>query len=289
MATQAQGGDGGISRFRWETTSNLSSRGQSGASAPTMTASEDRAEVPSLPNHADARSAMASTTLMDVRAFVDGFRSSLRLTRARRRFRAAAYINSPTVSLDAELGSGVGIASGVVVNSGVVIGAHTYVNRGSLLTSGTIGQFCSIAHYVHIGPELHPLRHLSTSPNLYSPDRSILGASVRIDEIPAPPVIGNDVLIGAGAVVQQRVCIGDGAIVAAGAVVTDDVPPYAIVAGVKARVIGFRFGPATIERLLQDPWWEWGEDRHVELRRLVEAGEGWERLFLDGRDHRGRR
>ncbi len=72
-----------------------------------------------------------------------------------------------------------------------------------------------------------------------------------------PTIIGNDVLIMYNAMVLSGVTIGDGAIVGAGAVVTKDVPPYAIVAGNPARVIKYRFSEEQIKALLQIRWWNW--------------------------------
>ena len=79
-------------------------------------------------------------------------------------------------------------------------------------------------------------------------------------------VIGNDVWIGYEAVVMAGVHIGDGAVVAARAVVTRDVPPYAIVGGVPARIIRMRFDERTIARLLETAWWDWPADR---IRRAI--------------------
>ncbi|MGW8281549.1 CatB-related O-acetyltransferase (plasmid) [Sphingomonas aurantiaca] len=80
-----------------------------------------------------------------------------------------------------------------------------------------------------------------------------------------PPVeavtIGSDVWIGTRALILSGVTIGDGAVVAAGAVVTRDVAPYAVVGGVPARVIRHRFDPDTIARLQAVAWWHWDHDR----------------------------
>ena len=74
--------------------------------------------------------------------------------------------------------------------------------------------------------------------------------------------IGNDVWIGEHATIKAGVKIGDGAIVASGAVVTKDVPPYAIVGGVPARLIRMRFGEDTVKRLLASRWWRYS---HTQL------------------------
>jgi acetyltransferase-like isoleucine patch superfamily enzyme len=76
-----------------------------------------------------------------------------------------------------------------------------------------------------------------------------------------PVVIGNDVWVGAGAIILSGVSIGDGAIVAAGAVVTKDVPPYAIVGGNPAKLIRYRFSEDQIAKLLSISWWNWSEDK----------------------------
>lgn len=80
--------------------------------------------------------------------------------------------------------------------------------------------------------------------------------------------IGNDVWIGYEAVILSGVTIGDGAIVGARAVVTKDVPPYTIVAGVPARPIRKRFDEETIAKLQALRWWDWDEER---LKRCIPA------------------
>lgn len=81
--------------------------------------------------------------------------------------------------------------------------------------------------------------------------------------------IGNDVWIGAEAMILSGVTIGDGAIIAARAVVTRDVPAYAIVAGVPARKVGQRFDDAVIARLLAIRWWDWDEARIIAAGPLL--------------------
>lgn len=75
-----------------------------------------------------------------------------------------------------------------------------------------------------------------------------------------PVIIGNDVWIGDGAWIKNGVKIGDGAIIGARAVVTRDVPPYAVVAKSPARVIDYRFDADTIQTLLASKWWDLPDD-----------------------------
>jgi virginiamycin A acetyltransferase len=80
-----------------------------------------------------------------------------------------------------------------------------------------------------------------------------------------PTIIGNDVLITYNAMVLSGVTIGDGAIIGAGAVVTKNVPPYAIVAGNPARVIRYRFSDEQIKALLKIRWWDWSDQKIKEF------------------------
>jgi tetrahydrodipicolinate N-succinyltransferase len=83
-----------------------------------------------------------------------------------------------------------------------------------------------------------------------------------------PPVdVGHDVWIGARAIVLDGVKVGDGAVIAAGAVVTKDVPPYAIVGGVPARVLRFRMTASQSEVMRELAWWNWP---HSVLRDVSE-------------------
>ena len=123
-----------------------------------------------------------------------------------------------------------------------------------------IGKFCSIANDVKIGTTQHPTGWLSTHlfqyghPNIFQPLPEYQPLTFACSSLPC--VIGNDVWIGTNAIIMDGIHIGDGAIVAAGAIVTKDVPPYAIVGGVPARLIRYRFDDKTIERLLKVRWWD---------------------------------
>lgn len=165
---------------------------------------------------------------------------------------------------------------------GSQIGQRSYFGEHTLVIHAEIGSYCSIAPHVIIGGGVHPVDRVSTSPFTYG---SATGLAVRA--LPPPPdfaenpktVIGHDVWIGYAAVILPGVRIGDGAVVAAGAVVSRDVPPYAIVAGVPARLQRLRFSPEEIAWLQQTEWWRWPEQKlqqwlpyfssPAELRRAV--------------------
>lgn len=131
--------------------------------------------------------------------------------------------------------------------------------------NGTIGKFCSIGKRVILGHGEHPTNYLSTSPYFYltcmnwQKDKNRLHDEFVTDKI-KPIHIGNDVWIGDGVFIKNGVTVGDGAIIGARAVVTKDVPPYAIVVGTPARVLRYRFDEKTIEKLLKLKWWDLDDD-----------------------------
>ncbi|QNK60477.1 CatB-related O-acetyltransferase [Paenibacillus sp. PAMC21692] len=132
-----------------------------------------------------------------------------------------------------------------------------------------IGSFCSINKTAYAGAN-HPVNKITSSPFFYSPNtrKWFWGNYVGFmdpEDMPnfheiaknSPITIGHDVWIAAHAVILSSVKIGNGAIIAAGAVVTKDVPDYAIVAGVPAKVIKYRFSPEEIKMLQEIKWWDW--------------------------------
>lgn len=146
----------------------------------------------------------------------------------------------------------------------VVIGAYSYIQpRCELSGEVLIGRYCSIAEELVCNPPQHPVNWLSTSPVQYQrrqfdwylpANQKFRKKDVYLDRV-RKVTIGNDVWIGRGVTIMQGVTVGHGAIIASRAVVTHDVPPYAIIGGVPARLIKYRFHENLIGRLLDSEWW----------------------------------
>ena len=139
-----------------------------------------------------------------------------------------------------------------------------------------IGKYCAIAtgtRFLMAGAD-HPTMGVSTFPfTMFGGEWAertldiVTGMLSRGDT-----VVGNDVWFGHRATVMPGVRIGDGAIIAAGAVVTADVPPYTIVGGNPARPIRQRFDDADVDRLLRAAWWDWPTKLVTEHARTIMAG-----------------
>lgn len=152
----------------------------------------------------------------------------------------------------------------------IAIGRYSFLRSGRIRYIDTIGRYTSIGPDVTIGEGEHPVTWLTSSPAVhdakrfryYPPEADSKPRTIKRHEGNIDPktmqnaTIGNDVWIGANALIRRGVTIGDGAIVAAGAFVNKDVEPYTIVGGLPAKVIGKRFSDEIIERLLELKWWE---------------------------------
>jgi len=153
-----------------------------------------------------------------------------------------------------------------VINS--VLGDHTFVQKDSIIINADVGKFCSIASGVSISLGKHPTTLVSSHPAFYSATQPLAKTFSREDRynpFAERVVIGNDVWIGQGAMIMDGVVIGNGAVVGAGALVTKNVPDYAIVGGVPAKTIRYRFSEEICKKLLEVKWWDMSDD---ELKRL---------------------
>ena len=134
------------------------------------------------------------------------------------------------------------------------IGNFSYTGINTIINFSKIGKFCSIARNVDIGGFNHDYDKVTTMPIFRL--NNLLGGGVTPDE-DTYCTIGNDVWIAAGVNILHSVRIGDGAIIGAGAVVTKDVEPYSIYAGVPAKKIKQRFSDEIVADLLEIKWWNW--------------------------------
>ena len=138
-----------------------------------------------------------------------------------------------------------------------IIGMFTYAGINLTMNWTKIGRFCSIGRNVDIGGFDHDYHKITTMPPFRWNQMCQGGGKIPEKESHDYCIIGNDVWIAAGAQVLHKANIGDGAIIGGGAVVTHDIPPYAIAVGVPAKIIGYRFDEKYIENLLEIKWWNW--------------------------------
>lgn len=173
--------------------------------------------------------------------------------------------NFSFVSANAEVDKSAYIYRGVKAKR-AKIGAYSYIAANTDIENAEIGKFCSIADHCRIGMSSHSMQCISTSPIFTQKINALQECWVETEVFTHKSedervFIGNDVWIGSHVLVKGGVHIENGACVAAGAVVVKDVPPYAIVGGVPAKVIRFRFPPEIIQRLLELEWWNWDDKK----------------------------
>lgn len=129
-----------------------------------------------------------------------------------------------------------------------------------------VGRYCSIGRRVSWGAGMHSMTGISTAPILRGGGKVYTGEQqIRAGIVPRRPTQGpnaltiseNDVWVGDGAIILPGVRIGTGAVIGANAVVTGDVEPYAIVAGVSAKPLRQRFAPFVVDQLFETRWWDY--------------------------------
>ena len=173
------------------------------------------------------------------------------------------FIHPDCEITNAQFGQYVEVGKGArVLNS--IIGDYSYCDRYADIANAHIGKFANIASFSRIGPTDHP-KHLASLHHFHY--RSSYYFDGRADDsdffthrASRVVTIGHDTWIGHGAIIRPEITIGNGAVVAAGAVVTHDVAPYEIVAGVPARPINRRFDTTIADRLQALAWWDWDHD-----------------------------
>lgn len=148
------------------------------------------------------------------------------------------------------------------------LGDYSYIGEHCEVADADIGKFCAIANMVRIGAPNHPMQRPSQHRFTYVPEYYQAHA-LRDDDFfaarrDARIIIGHDVWIGHGAILLPGVKIGDGAVIAAGAVVSKNVPPYSIIGGVPAKVIRKRFPDEIAEKLIAIAWWDWPQEQLFE-------------------------
>lgn len=175
-------------------------------------------------------------------------------------------IGSGTFIWNSDISRDVSIAEHCKIRGCKITGKVTVGKRTSLwgpdisiygVVNGVdIGRYCSVGQ----GVLIYEYNHKTHSPSSYFVNQNIFSGSMRDDITSKGKVsIGNDVWIGARAIVLSGISVGDGAIIGAGSVVAHDILPYSIVAGNPAKVIGYRFEQVVVDALLILKWWDYPE------------------------------
>lgn len=173
------------------------------------------------------------------------------------------FIHESCEIVNSEFGRFVEIGKGSRVQNST-LGDYSYCDRCADIANAEVGKFANIASFARIGPTDHPMQLAALHHFHYR-------SAAYWDDVEDDPTffahrasrrafIGHDTWIGHGAVIKPEVTIGHGAVVASSAVVTKDVAPYTIVAGIPAKPIRARFPRAIADKVMEMAWWDWDHD-----------------------------
>ncbi|WP_295720294.1 CatB-related O-acetyltransferase [Mucilaginibacter sp.] len=166
-------------------------------------------------------------------------------------------IHADDVDIKAVKGHNITILKGSYVCENSSIDSYTYIGFNTLISKTIIGRYNSIANNVNIGHGEHPLNLISTSSFLNDTPYEVLTQKQCI--------VTHDVWIGSGATIRRGITLGIGCVVGGNAFVNKDVPPFAVVGGVPAKILKYRFPQEKIDKILASSWWE----KDVEQAKII--------------------
>lgn len=195
-----------------------------------------------------------------------------------KRLSPESTVHSTATIRDSRLGAWTEIGARARITE-MTLGDYSYICNDSEVIYCEIGKFCSIAAHTRINPGNHPLDRAVLHHFTYRSAQFEMGeddSSFFDWRRGFPATLGHDVWVGHGAVVLPGVSIGTGAAIGSGAVVSKDVPPFTVVAGVPAKPLRERFPKDVQQGLLEIRWWDWAHERLLaalnDFRTLDAAG-----------------
>lgn len=211
----------------------------------------------------------------DVRRWLKSYQKHPGLPRVTKSILTGSLRIDPSATIQGSHVTGSVTIGPEVILKGCHIEGHVNIGDYSVLESPcivlakhhavTIGKFCSIAWNTNIINQNHDFQRPST----HYMGVHVFGEQEQADMISKGPItIGNDVWIGAGTFILPGVSVGDGAVIAAGSVVVTSIPPYAVAAGVPAKIIRYRFDEETITKLAELQWWNWSPEQLKQNREF---------------------